>query len=320
MARIARLTVPGVLHHVISRFVDRDWFFASDAERTRYLDLLGRALGQSDWKCLAFCLMSNHIHLAMVGGRLSLESWSKRVHSPFARWLNRRHGRLGPVFADRPAVYLVPRLREAEIIAYIHNNPVRAHVAASARSSSWSSHRAYVGLDRPPAWLDVGQGLARAGCAAAPDDFERLVSGFSDAPVEVPDLEHVRALVRSCGPYELGTPTLSQPIEVPVVCRAFARPPPTTAALLQAVAAAAGMAPAAATRRFSRGTASMAKRVFIHAAVELGISIADASAALNVSRQRGSKVASTALGAEDREVVRTIVALTRGPDSEGCQS
>ena len=60
MSRVARLTVPQSLHHVISRFVDREWFFASDVERARYLALLGRALSTTDWRCVAYCLMSNH--------------------------------------------------------------------------------------------------------------------------------------------------------------------------------------------------------------------------------------------------------------------
>jgi hypothetical protein len=320
MSRIARLTVPHVLHHVISRFVDRDWFFASDVERARYLALLGRALSKTDWRCVAYCLMSNHIHLALVGGEAPLESWAKKVNSPFARWMNERHGRLGPVFADRPAVYLVPSHREAEVIAYIHNNPVRARVVQSALSSSWSSHRAYVGRAQPPAWLDVRVGLERAGCPAAPDAFERLVNSSVEATLELPDLGRVRARIRREGAYEIGTPTLSKPVEVPVVCRRILQLRPSAPALLELVAAAAGVPATAATRRHARGTPSVVKRVFVHAAVQVGVSIAAASATLNVSRQRGSAIAGSPLSSMERALLDVIVARTRTEGTQSCQS
>jgi hypothetical protein len=54
--RIPRQPSPGAVHHVISRFVDRSWLLTEDAERARYLYLLGRSLQRSDWRCLAYAL------------------------------------------------------------------------------------------------------------------------------------------------------------------------------------------------------------------------------------------------------------------------
>jgi len=311
MARIARITVPGVLHHVISRFVDRDWFFASADARHRHLALLGRALAKSDWRCVAYCLMSNHIHLAMVGGEHDLESWTKRVNSPFATWLNQQRGRLGPVFADRPAVYLVPRDREAAVIAYIHNNPVRAKVVANARASTWSSHQAYVGLAKPPPWLHVRDGLRRAGCATDRARFDELVEDLADAALDLPDLARTRADVRRLGPYELATPTLSDPIEVPVVRRALARTRPSPAAVLALVSSVTGVSAMAANQPRARGRVSSARRVFVHAAVSVGIGVSDAAALISVSRQRGAKVAQTPLPPKERALVKKVVAMVK---------
>src|SRR5688572_19206874 len=107
MPRLPRHTYPGLLHHVICRFVDRRWLLKSNGEREQYLRLLGRALGKSDWRCVAYCLMSNHLHFGLIGGHMPADSWTRKVNSPFARWLNSRHERLGPVFADRPSIYAV---------------------------------------------------------------------------------------------------------------------------------------------------------------------------------------------------------------------
>jgi len=307
MVRIARLTTPGILHHVISRFVDGAWFFASDQERNAYLTLLGRALVRTDWRCLAYCLMSNHLHFAMVAGELDLDSWARRVNSPFANWLNKEHGRLGPVFADRPRAGKVPPDREAHVIAYIHNNPVRAGVVKTAGDSSWSSHQAYVGCSRPPRWLHVDEGLERAGCAGDPRAFDRLVHGLADSTLDFPDVERAREEAHRLGAFELGTPTLSKPIEFPIVCRPFVRTRPSLPLLIETVAACFDLTASAVERRHARGTVAIAKRVAIHAAVTLGITISDVSAAVNVSRQRGSKVAQTQLPSDEQRLVDEVV-------------
>ena len=52
----------------------------------------------------------------------------------------------------------VPRL-----INYIHRNPVRAGVAATTAETSWTSHRAYLGIRHRPSWLDVELGLQLSG-------------------------------------------------------------------------------------------------------------------------------------------------------------
>ena len=74
--RIRRHTQPGRLTHVISNFVDRHWYLSDELERQTYLEWLGRALRRSDWRCIAYALMSSHIHLAFLPGKSPLESWS----------------------------------------------------------------------------------------------------------------------------------------------------------------------------------------------------------------------------------------------------
>jgi hypothetical protein len=50
-----------------------------------------------------------------------------------------------------------------ELVRYVHNNPVRAGVVRFARSSSWSSHQAYIGKVEAPIWLRMGYVLERFG-------------------------------------------------------------------------------------------------------------------------------------------------------------
>lgn len=152
--------------HVVSRFIDRDWFFHDDEERQHYLRLLGIALDQSDWRLLAYALMTHDIQLAMIGNGASLVAWVNRINSSFARWMNERHERKGPVLDRRPKHVPIAEPEEAALLAQIHNQPVLAGVVACARDSAWTSHRAYLGEVVTPNWLHVDEGLARAGLDA----------------------------------------------------------------------------------------------------------------------------------------------------------
>ena len=190
MPRSPRSIEPGTVYHLISRFVDRNWYITSEQERACYLRLLGRALAESDWRCLADAVMSNHVHLAMVAGRQQLDAWIRRVHAPFATWMNKRHDRIGVMFVRGPRAIPTHRDDVGALIAYIHNNPVRAKLVASASESTWTSHRMYLGLDAEPPWLHVEEGLARAGFRDR-TAFDRwvvampAVAGLETAPVHV---------------------------------------------------------------------------------------------------------------------------------------
>lgn len=165
MPRRARLDYPGGVFHVISRFAHDEWWFDRKGARSAYLEQIARRADKTDARVLAYCLMSNHLHLVVVQGEQPLSSLFKAVHTGFASWVrrsSRRKGPIGHVFAGRPKMLLVeedPYLDE--LVRYVHNNPVRAEVVERAQESAWSSHRAYIGLDAKPEWLHAGYVLGR---------------------------------------------------------------------------------------------------------------------------------------------------------------
>ncbi len=284
--RIARLHAPGVLHHLIWRFVDREWFFEGDIERDRYMRLLGRALEESDWRCVAFVLMSNHIHIGAVSGHEPLAQWSRRVNSPFAHWMNERRGRLGPIFADRPQSFAVRPEGEGAVIAYIHNNPVRAGVVSRAADSVWTSHPAYLGAHRPP-WLHVSEGLLRAGFANAPDFDAWVDSAPSDASSLA--LAEIRRVVRRRGSIELATPIAND--QVRLVARPFGHIRPEPRRLVQIVCEVTGVEEFALCSRRRNPTLHAARVIAIRSGRSLGLTGNDLAAALGVSAQTVSRLA-----------------------------
>ena len=107
MPRTSRVYFPGGVFHLVSRFARDEWWLDRDGAREAYLELLERASRSTDVAVLAYCLMSNHVHLVVVQGQASLERFTKSVHTGFAGWAHRSQSRskaLGPVFAGRPSV------------------------------------------------------------------------------------------------------------------------------------------------------------------------------------------------------------------------
>lgn len=154
MPRSARIHCPDGIFHIICRCHAHEFLLDGKLERERYLSLLERSQARTDSKILAWCIMSNHAHLVVQAGQEPLSRLVKPVNTGYAVWKNRRDGRIGEVFADRPKMLLVetePYL--LELVRYVHLNPVRAGLADRPEESDWSSHHCYMGLVAPPPWL-----------------------------------------------------------------------------------------------------------------------------------------------------------------------
>jgi hypothetical protein len=211
--RTPREHIPGALLHVISRFVNREIRVTQPEERERYLRQASRAITRTDLRALGYALMGNHVHWGSQLGYAPLRDFFQPLHSSFARWLNGKQGRLGPLFACRPKQFILDEERFAYLIAYIHNNPVRAGVVGDPADSDWTSHRAYIGEVEPPPWLDVGAGLALCGFDSSPrgrgefHDFVRAAaSDRRDTTWGEDSVARVRTEVRSVlrAPVEIG--------------------------------------------------------------------------------------------------------------------
>ena len=288
--RLARLHAPGVLYHVICRFADGAWFLRGAPERAAYLRWLGYAMQRSDWRCLGYALMSNHIHLAMVAGDESLASWAKRAHSPFSQWVNERFERFGHVFAHRPKDFAVLPENEAMLLAYIHNNPVAAGVCGAARDSAWTSHRAYLGLARRPRWLDVELGLARCGFDGG-ESFDRFVTANPGESAES-DVAAVARRAAQRGALVAATPSTRS---TPIVARAFAHVRPDPVRLLELVEETTHVALARYCSRQRSGALVAARQVAVQAGRAMGLSAGDLATAMGLAAQTVSRLSRRAM-------------------------
>jgi putative transposase len=173
MARSLRLEFGGAYYHVMARGNRREPIFRDDPDRTFFLRTLGEACGRTGWRVHAYVLMRNHYHLCLETPEPNLVAGMKWLQNTYTRRFNTRHRLWGRLFGDRyKAVPVEPGPTEyyLGLLDYLHLNPVRARLIATARQQSlldfpWSSlSRGYALPPRErPAWLSADAGLAAWG-------------------------------------------------------------------------------------------------------------------------------------------------------------
>jgi putative transposase len=145
MARLARIVIPGVAHHVTQRGNRRLPIFFGDADREVYLDLLRQGLESAGVNCLAWCLMDNHIHLVLVPETADgLRAALGEAHRRYTRHINFREGWRGYLFQGRFASYPMDDAHLMAAVAYVERNPVSAGLVDRAEEWRWSSARSHV--------------------------------------------------------------------------------------------------------------------------------------------------------------------------------
>jgi putative transposase len=146
------------LYHIYIRGVRRNPVFHSDDDRERFMLLLDVIAREFDWIVIVYCLMGNHYHLAICTPRANIAEGMQALNSRYAQEFNRRYGFSGHVFEARYNSVLVEDDDHLqELAGYVVLNPVRAGLCEHPSQWRWSSYRATVGLDAPPAFLDTDQ-------------------------------------------------------------------------------------------------------------------------------------------------------------------
>jgi putative transposase len=145
MPRSARVVVPGVPHHVTQRGNRQMAIFYADGDRLTYLALLKKACFEQEVRCLAWCLMDNHVHLILVPPSAdALRAVLSRTHTSHAQRVNLREGLTGHLFQGRFASYAMDQAHLMIAVRYVENNPVKAGLVGQARDWRWSSARAHI--------------------------------------------------------------------------------------------------------------------------------------------------------------------------------
>ncbi len=158
MPRQARIDAAGALHHIIIRGIERTVIFSDDQDRQNFLERLSKLLTETQTPCYAWALMSNHVHLLLRTGEVSIATIMRRLLTGYAVSFNRRHRRHGHLFQNRYKSILCEEDRYLrQLVAYIHLNPLRAGMVkdvAALKTYPYTGHSALMGR-AVRAWQDT---------------------------------------------------------------------------------------------------------------------------------------------------------------------
>lgn len=141
MARMARIIVPGIPHHITHRGNRRQLTFFGDDDYRAYLALLAEWCGKYGVEVWAWCLMPNHVHLIAVPSTPdSLARAIGEAHRRYTRRVNFREDWRGHLWQDRFTSFPMTETHLLAAARYVEMNPVAAGlVVRPEESSGWNT-------------------------------------------------------------------------------------------------------------------------------------------------------------------------------------
>ena len=196
MARLARVVIPGLPHHITQRGNRRQQTFFRAEDYASYLELMGQWCREHGVEIWAYCLMPNHVHLiAVPESGDGLRRAIGEAHQHYTRQINFREGWRGHLWQGRFASFVMDEPYLLATARYVELNPVRAGLVEAPSEYPWSSAGAHLAgrddglvqvaplLELAPKWrrlltsavteeeLKVLRGHERTGRPLGDDDF-----------------------------------------------------------------------------------------------------------------------------------------------------
>jgi putative transposase len=146
---MARIVAPEYPHHITQRGNHRLDIFIDDEDRAVYLKLLKQYRDKHGLEILAYCLMSNHIHLVAIPKEsFSLSRALADTHMRYAQHINRKYSKVGHLWQGRFFSCVLDEDHALAAARYVERNPVRAGLVGRAWDYPWSSARDHIGARR----------------------------------------------------------------------------------------------------------------------------------------------------------------------------
>lgn len=145
MARIARVVVPNIPHHITQRGNRRLETFFSESDYREYLYLMAEWCNRCKVQIWSYCLMPNHVHLIAVPE--SEEGLCRAIgeaHRRYTRYINSQKGWKGHLWQGRFASFPMDEPYLVAAAQYLELNPVRVGIAKKPEEYKWSSAMAHV--------------------------------------------------------------------------------------------------------------------------------------------------------------------------------
>ena len=128
----------------MTRALNKQVLFDEEEDFLFYLQILDNAAKKHKVSIYAYCLMTNHTHLLIFDKGNHINEFMKSINTTYAKYYNKKNGRLGYVFNDRYHSEPVGNDKYfLTVIRYIHQNPVKALICNHTYNYKFSSIHAY---------------------------------------------------------------------------------------------------------------------------------------------------------------------------------
>jgi putative transposase len=167
-------------HHVTQRGNRQADVFIDAEDRRKYLSSLDNFTRKYGLEVLAYCLMTNHVHLVVVPvAANSLGNSLRDTHTIYAAHMNRKEGFTGHLWQGRFFSCVLDDTHLWTAVRYVERNPLRAGMVARAEDYPWSSAGPHCGLRNDPI---LSRNFPPAGFIA---DWREWLADQDDAEVKV---------------------------------------------------------------------------------------------------------------------------------------
>jgi putative transposase len=167
MARLARIVIAHVPHHVVQRVRPGLVLFASEADYGEYRDILLRNLRDVD--LVSACLMPDHVHLIAVPPTAdALARMLGETRRLFARYKGLGAERL---WRGRYQSCPLDEAHAKAALAYVSFNPVRAGLVRDPAEWPWLIGEQYQGVPADERHTEAIRRATRTGRPAGGADF-----------------------------------------------------------------------------------------------------------------------------------------------------
>ncbi len=178
MARLPRVVLPGLPHHVTQRGNGRQQTFFEEADYALYLDLLADAAERARTEVWSYCLMPNHVHVVLTPeDEHGLSRTFGELHRRYTGYINARRRTTGHLWQGRFGSVAMDEAHFVTALRYAALNPVRARLVGRAEDWAWSSTRALIAGEDDHV-VTVAPALERVGDFAAflGEEFDEALS------------------------------------------------------------------------------------------------------------------------------------------------
>lgn len=140
MARLPRIVVPGLPHHIVQRGNRRQDVFFSDSDKNAYIELVSKACENHGVDIWSWCIMTNHVHfVAVPENESSLAKCFSEAHVRYTRMINSREKWKGHLWQGRFSSSTLDETYFLAAVRYVERNPVRAKMVQQPWQYEYSS-------------------------------------------------------------------------------------------------------------------------------------------------------------------------------------